>query len=301
MWIADLFNILDPYVSRDWLRQQLYYELFGVLAPFVLRIGLDKLTDLIWGAVDTFCGGDLREAIISGRGRRLEVPCRFCGKRQAEAEIELIAARDVVANEAGGEPAPGGRGVGQSDGHTTDAMVYFMTGYDDWEAARKRLGFDKRRLALVVSAVRVLLWHWLQPALYFVVFYAFSDLLNTAELYLGLLVAVRELFYFIMVLILIFRKPGAFLYSPSENRSYFNCLYVFCPEKLCASWLGGSGVGGSDCANCLTGLIVLLDICGIVSIILLVVNGQWYLPLMIGYGVTAISVLAIPVSACLFG
>lgn len=294
MWLQDFFNELDRHLSRDWLRQQMNYEFFGALLPFVLRFGIGKLTDLlwdkVWAAISMFCGGDIRQALLHGHLIREDsVPCRFCGRRRDEAEIELTAPGGATssANEAGVGLASAEAG-GQSEEPTAKDL------YSNWDEARRRLGFTKKRLALVVSAARVLLWHWLQPALYFVIFYAYSDLLNTAELYFGLAVAVRELLYFIAVLVGIFHRPGIFLYAPIENIDLHNFLYIVMPEKFIIVQLPEI-----DSVACVFCGIIVLDVASIVSIILLIANRQWYLPLMVGYAVTAISAVALPLLPCL--
>lgn len=270
MWLQDFLNILDQHLSRQWLREQVQYEFCGVMLPYVLRAGA---VSLFWWALKKLCGGDLSDAVIFGRVTR--------GRGNGEAGVELAAAG--VRERSGG-----------GDGSVE------MDAYDSWDGARRRLGFTKQ-LGVAVSVARVLLWHWLQPLLYFLVFYAYSDLLNTAQLYLGLAVAAREFIYIHLVVLLVFRKPGFFLFSPSENDYFATFFYVVMPETMCILYLTPKAEVGpphsatastrttrSAIYECAIFILIALDVCGAISVMCLILNQQWYWPLMIGFLVTAI-------------
>lgn len=237
MWLAAFFDGLDGYVPREWLRGHIDPELSGVLLPYALRFGI---VQLVQRGLNKLCGGNFVDAVFTGRGDG------------GAAEVELVP-------------------TGRSSNSRARLLDQPDLAYREWELVRIRLGFKTQRLAIAVCVVRVLFWHWLQPVLYFLVFYAASDLLDTSELYLGLAVALRELIYFSAVFLCIFLKPGFFLYSPSENSLRYNMVYAFMPEKLALAFLAKD------------------EFTEVISIVLFLVHGHWYWPLMIGYLVTAAS------------
>ena len=65
----------------------------------------------------------------------------------------------------------------------------------NWLEARRRLGLTNTA-AVLVATIRLCIWHWMQPLLYWFAFYSYSDELDRLQLIFGLVVGVREIIYF---------------------------------------------------------------------------------------------------------
>lgn len=156
--------------------------------------------------------------------------------------------------------------------------------FRSWNEEREKLGYTMR-MAVVVSVARIVAWHLLQPLLYALTFYCYSDEMVGVELILGFCVLLRELIYTTTVFIAIRKKPAVFLYSPKVNSLENNIFYIAMPEKFILWELDDEGCVGSlfvyfTCA---------CDICALAALILAFSHHRQWGPLMIGYGVTAVS------------
>lgn len=319
MWLVGFFNELDHYVPREELRQYMHCELLAVTVPFLLRGGAFKLWhETGHKKIKEFCGGDLFVAAVLGRAHwhdPQEQPplqplqsCPLCG---GDVQAALLS-RSLVRNEQAREAATGveltprssfetseaSQAGGTPAGHVEHAETASSSrvldrdlAYRSWTETRLRLGFGKRRLAVAVSVLRILFWHLLQPLFYLLVFYTYTDRMES-ELLLGLgfAVALRELTYVVVVFACIAFKPGIFLYAPVENHCGTNMAYVVCPEKFLLTFL----LTDTGFFLCLP--ICVMDLCSFGALLIMLLNQLYWWPLFVGYGVTAVSGLVIPVA-----
>ena len=174
--------------------------------------------------------------------------------------------------------------------------------------------------AAAAAAARLLLWHWLQPALYFAVFGAYWPELNGWQRGFGGAVAAREALYFLTTAAALHYNPAFLLVdvaatvrdkeagenywghaAPCVCGGYaFLAMYVLAPEKFVALALGlGRGSWSADCClggSCLGDLWVLLlvggallDLCGVAALVAGLHSLAGLAPaLAVGYGVAAL-------------
>jgi hypothetical protein len=189
-----------------------------------------------------------------------------------------------------------------------------------WESAVAMLGWSQRK-AWTVALIRLVFWHWMQPAMYAWTLYSYSDLIDYTQLVLGVVVLGREGLYVLFTCIALYRNPVFLLANVAANRdnkhvgtsSYYAeflndvIWFVFVPEKYVARCAlidnrpphryityqtPPPGAGPCDCAQFLAiAVFCCCDICGIAA---LVVGALHYLPLplAIGYTVTTLGGLA---------
>jgi hypothetical protein len=123
--------------------------------------------------------------------------------------------------------------------------------------------------------MRLLFWHWLQPALYFLVFACYWHKLDSFQLIFGTAVAVRELLYLLSTLICVVLNPSYLLLDVAASvRSTdlgiyggykFLALYVLAPEKFVAYAMFGRG-GALNSEGLIRATFVcevVLDLCGV--------------------------------------
>lgn len=184
-----------------------------------------------------------------------------------------------------------------------------------WEYIRLCMGWTPQ-MAITVGAMRLLLWHWLQPVMYFWVLYTFSSDISKLQLGFGLAVAARESIYCIAVLLSLFKCPFFLLVNMSAGwrkqganlSTRIVCLlsFVCCPEKgvLVLLLTKGPQQQHSDwfwLYLFFVLLIPLLDLCGMAALIIGLVRNEMPYPLAIGYGVTAVAgVVGLGIFASLF-
>jgi|EP01047_Picozoa_sp_COSAG01_P005656 hypothetical protein len=149
--------------------------------------------------------------------------------------------------------------------------------------------------ALAGAAVRLLLWHWLQPALYFAVLGCYWGEIDRWQRRFGVAVAVREAMYFATTLLALRLNPAFLLVdvpaSVRNDETYtFLAMYVLAPEKFVASAVfSNGGLGCSGNMGCLSGLGgLLLDFCGVGALVAGLVGGSLPVALAVGYGATAL-------------
>ena len=82
----------------------------------------------------------------------------------------------------------------------------------DWDGAKAKASLGKYS-AVFAAAVRLLLWHWLQPLTYLTALLGYWSVLGTAQRVLGVLVAVKELVYMCEVGWITSTRPGFLLAS----------------------------------------------------------------------------------------
>ena len=91
----------------------------------------------------------------------------------------------------------------------------------------------KRSTAVFISAMRLVLWHWMQPAGYAWTLYIFYEHIDAVQQKLALIVLAREALYIALTL-------GALILRPTFLLVQFKCnsggmlellAYTLCPEK----------------------------------------------------------------------
>ena len=164
----------------------------------------------------------------------------------------------------------------------------------DWEEARKKLGWS-RGMALCAGALRLILWHALQPLAYAATLWAFYQRLDPVQQILACIVLGREAL-FLLLLAVACRVCPAFLLvnvAAKKNNAIWQIMFVLCPEK----WI--AGVVGGDRGGCGVVLIVgLCDLCSLGGLILGIVKGDLPVPLGISYGVTTLAGFAFAGLVC---
>ena len=196
------------------------------------------------------------------------------------------------------------------------ALIHFL------EMDRGRISFERARhksglgpfAAVISAAVRLLLWHYMQPLMYAVAFFVYFDRIDTLQQRLGYAVLAREIYYLVQATAVVFYHPAYLLVSmPATLRDdiqmsplkyfYFRgsfgaFMYVIMPEKAVGAALatgvaslGYEGRGIPQCTSFLLYIIgaatFLLDLCGIAALLAAVFSGNMPLPLMAGYSLTA--------------
>ena len=169
-----------------------------------------------------------------------------------------------------------------------------------WKDARLR-NRESKCGAAATALARVLLWHWLQPLLYFVALYCAwkEDGLEGRQLFLGVAVGVRELLYLVSTCLCIISRPSFLLVDPTasykdrsrigrgginlESGQGFLAMYILAPEKFVTYALFKDK--GKRFIACV--ISVLLDLCGVVALFEGVMTGELTFALGIGYGATA--------------
>lgn len=241
------------HAAARWLRTYLYWILYTVALPYFWRLG----NDVGPGACADACGFSFDEYLAALRGRRLD--------RQESQAVPL----NRVVRETSIDAAGGGL-FDYREGPSYDwklractVVRQFKCGFaveweygDDWLPLVKKtnlrpsipdaahmswnqmcesLGLD-RGLARAVAVSHLLGWHWLQCALYILIWVAFWDLTNAQQRYLGFIIVLREVAYFGLTILGLCWKPAYLLYSISmawarpETRQDA-IMFVVSPEK----------------------------------------------------------------------
>ena len=187
-------------------------------------------------------------------------------------------------------------GKGESQATMNQAMQQRMT----WEDARKDLGINFCT-AFTVSMVRLLFWHWMQPFLYFWVVYAYWDLLDKGQQVLALIVAGREVIYFVLTLIGLCVNRVYLLVDlrASWKEEKLNLgLYVLAPEKYVYSTVVKSEGSVIICWQLGMYFLTAIDLAGVVAFIWAFAVDNVYAPIMVGYGVTTIGGIFVICAGC---
>jgi hypothetical protein len=179
-------------------------------------------------------------------------------------------------------------------GNSTEDL---FRGREGWELARIELEWNWC-LSVMVSVLRLLLWHLLQPAMYAAVLYAYSDMIDETQLNLGKAVLAREATYVVLVLVGLRKRPAFLLVNLDSHgdkgvRLLQKAAYVLAPEKFLLSILAGAQ--GSCCAFI---FLFPLDMCALGALFVGLANGDLQAPLAVGYVVTALSGIVIVIGCC---
>lgn len=199
---------------------------------------------------------------------------------------------------------------------------YFVA--ESWEEARLAMRYTYN-MAIAVSVLRLFFWHLAQPLLYFIVLYLYWDLISKAQFVLGCCVAVRESLYVVIIIAALFYrcpfllanlssgwKRGDVLMSTRLKRLMF---FFATPERFVLiallkkiwgkekeladedipdiylkSFDGPAGLSAP--INAVMFLFGVLDFCGCCALVMSIVYHESYPPLLVGYGVTMLSLLS---------
>lgn len=183
---------------------------------------------------------------------------------------------------------------------------------ESWEKARRALGWS-HRAAVTVAAIRLLAWHWLQPAFYWATLYTYRDEIDSDQLILGLIVAGREAVYWVLTIVAAFRNPVYLIVdlraslknslggdrSTASGEWYhtrFALLtvggYVFAPEKVVMGAIFRT-YGFDNLKLLLTSINCALDLCGIAALVVGAVKGTLPPALAVGYSLTSLGALCL--------
>lgn len=234
------------------VREHLENDLYGFLLPYALRSGV---LGFICIGLNRLLGGtspNLLRMLVAGMPMLPVLP---------------PAAQDELVAERAGTPR-------------ASSLLLSAT----WGEAQRQLGWTRTQ-ALFVSGARLLLWHWMQPMMYMLAFYAYSDLLGPLQFALGFVVLGREMLYFSVTGAGLLRKPTFLLFSPYLADWRDRTLYFAMPEKfvltVCCS------------VRAVWSLAILAifaaDLCGVLALIIGLARHRMWPPLACGYVVTAVS------------
>ena len=156
-------------------RTDMYYLAVGIALPMALRAAWDFIVKKVYEKVTTaVCGGDpFTECVM---------PTRRAPEGYAAAPGETV---QVVAN--------------LSADYDPDSVTLHLN-VNDWEEARKKLGWS-RCMALCAAALRLILWHALQPLAYAATLWAFYQRLDPVQQILACVVLGREALFILLLVI----------------------------------------------------------------------------------------------------
>jgi len=168
-------------------------------------------------------------------------------------------------------------------------------GHIEWSRATGDLG----RKSFLIAAMRLFIWHLMQPVLYWLTLAAFWNDISEHQRLAGKIVAAREACYFLTVIILLCLQPVFLMVdiekTSKEGNGLFGIgLYILSPEKygLLVLLFGfpDQEITAVFSTIAIT-MSVLADIFGAAAFADGVIAGNLPTPLAIGYGVAALSAL----------
>eukprot|EP01047_Picozoa_sp_COSAG01_P016036 COSAG01_NODE_811_length_13417_cov_6.641012_8_plen_1526_part_00 len=217
--------------------------------------------------------------------------------------------REIWSEEASRTPVPWLRCDPSEAPRGFTAFELYRNG-SSWDYARRRNG-QTACGAWMLGATRLLLWHLVQPAMYFLVLGVYAGEIDALQLGLGVAVAVREAGYLLTTLACAWANPAFLLVdvgaSVRDWRGEFNecgyiflLMYVLAPEKFVGFSLFEQGgldtLDDEKLSNPQTAVVLtvlyggtspLLDLCGVGALFAGLGSGQLPFALGVGYGVTA--------------
>ena len=149
---------------------------------------------------------------------------------------------------------------------------------------------------------KLLLWHWLQPAAYFVALAVYWDSLSTLQHWLAGIVAVREAIYLGATVVALFAKPAYLLvdmratWADTGPRAGWTAvlIYVLSPEKYALMAIFGTEGGRGFNASL---VIILFDLAGATAFVTAIKQEEPFPPpLLVGYFVAALAMVTIPLA-----
>ena len=173
---------------------------------------------------------------------------------------------------------------GTADGSSGVTMTAVQVRRFSWLEARKRLGLNNTA-AILVALIRLCIWHWLQPLLYWFAFYSYSVELDHLQLIFGMVVGVREVLYFLLTVIGAMVNPVYLLMDTTatyNERKLDLLLYIFAPEKYVFLSLGWRY------SYIMLLILIVFDLFGVAALITALVTNITPIPMICGYAITTL-------------
>ena len=165
-----------------------------------------------------------------------------------------------------------------------------------WANATAALGWGPCG-ALLAATLRLLLFHWLQPAVFLAGLGAFWADLGFWQAAFALVVAAREVAYLVLMLLVCFVRPAFLLidvpggWARKGDHRKRTVAYVAAPEILAAVTVFR---GNSSMQTMIALPLWLSDVAGLLAIAAALHSGVTPPPLMVGYVVTVLALLWCP-------
>ena len=156
-----------------------------------------------------------------------------------------------------------------------------------WDEALKALDY-KPCMGRAVGALRLVFWHWMQPVMYAVTFYAYWDTIDSTQKTLGLVVGAREALYLLCTLVALWRKPIFLLVNLDVQKQKLLCYLQFVAVPHC--FLLRCAMVGSTAYQKVLPYVFLVgaDLCATAALIVGAMNGTLSVALAVGYSVATL-------------
>jgi len=252
-----------PDMNRASARVFLDHEFCTVLVPYILRAGG---FGFMWWLLRKLCGGDIRQVALTAEADDLETP-----------RAHRVA-------------LPSGLHVWIQSG-LIPASYYFTS---TWQEMRQRLNFRPRRLACATSAIRLILWHYLQAFMSGLIFWAYSDLMDGVQFGFGFVFLYRDVSYLVVATYTAWKHPAFLLFAPGRATWGEFFMYVICPEKLLLMGVSGAFLPGRSKIGVVVFVVLyrasrLADLCGATAFIYGLAHHQMWPVLAVTYSVPVAS------------
>eukprot|EP01084_Bolivina_argentea_P317305 550135_1 len=241
---------------------------------------------------------EARTAFLLGVGATIPFVLRFIGDFVINKTKEFTLQK--CCNKTEDEMKEQFIGTGKGD-LSIDCIMQKSTSWTD----AKKIQHLNFCAAFTISLTRLVFWHWMQPLLYWFVLYAYWDLLDKGQQILGLIVGGRECIYFILTIFGLCINPTFLMPDLKATWKYKKetiPIYVIAPHAYVFACVAPKtdSPGIIDCLNCLGFVtLILMDLCGAVAFVWAFIVKNVYVPMMIGYSVTAIGGLFMIFIACI--
>lgn len=283
-----------------------YLLVIGVACPFILRSIVKKFFKKFYKKIILkFCGCDGKDPFDYVLWKSLdESPV----SKKPSAALDSPLIDPVVVDEEELKELEHIRKFMWENSADMVDMDSIYNGKMNWLRARLALGYTPV-MAICVAILRLVFWHWMQPAMYCLVLYIYSTEISSLQLIFGILVACREVIYVLLTIMALFTNPSFLLVNLSANWdneiawSHLLCnplryliIYVTAPEKFVCYCAFRNPTEDKQCSiffPVVLVLIFLLDVCGVVALIIAIARNETPISLMIGYGFTALAFLVV--------
>lgn len=164
---------------------------------------------------------------------------------------------------------------------------------------------------MCAAALRLLLWHLLQPFMFYVSYTIYFPQLDGVEQLLFYTVAVREGLYVLVIVLTLLLGPVVFLWRHKDAANQRdedagtcsnNFVYIFAPEKFLLGHLFKKR--SLKCRSAVVPVMYFFDACGTVAFIMLYMKhgSEWksWLALFVSYGFAPLSLVIVTMD-CLCG
>jgi len=166
-----------------------------------------------------------------------------------------------------------------------------------WKQALAKAGLSQSQ-GVAIAGTKVLLWHWLQPAYYYVALNIYWGDLRPGSRSVGWWVGVREGLYVLVTVLGLFANPAyllvdlrATVWGTDDGRLRDALIYIFCPEKFVANCVLNATDGALKVtATVCVAAFVLLDAVAVLAFFAALLPAEPFPPpLLVGYAVTTIA------------